>query len=71
MTAMSKTVLATFAFTVLLSGAAPVANPPNTGMADPVALMNAFDKFLKGVPASGSHVLTMPLVALRGITTSR
>jgi hypothetical protein len=38
-------------------------------MADPVALINAFDTYLKGVPATGSHVLTMPLVALRGITS--
>src|SRR5215831_7857347 len=52
----------------LLSGRL-ISNPPNTGMADPVALINAFDKFLKGVPTGGSHVLTMPLVALRGITS--
>src|SRR5215472_11651452 len=68
MTSISKTVLA-LASAVLLSMAAPISNPPNTGMADPVALINAFDKFLKGVPAGGSHVLTMPLVALRGITS--
>jgi cytochrome c peroxidase len=69
MTSMSKTVLIAIAFAVLLSGAAPVSNPPNTGMADPVALINAFDKYSKGLPAYGSQVLSMPLVALRGITT--
>jgi cytochrome c peroxidase len=65
---MNKTVLVALAFAVLLFGAAPVGNPPNTGMADPVALISAFDNFLRGVPAGGSHILTMPLVALRGIT---
>ena len=69
MISMSKPGLVAFAFAVLLSGAAPVINSPNTGMADPDALINAFDKFLKGVPEGGSHVVTMPLVALRGITS--
>ena len=68
MTSMNKTVLVAVGFAVSLCGATPAGNPPNTGMADPVALTNAFDRFLKGVPA-GSHVLTMPLVALRGITS--
>ena len=69
MISISKTILPVLACAVFLSGATPVSNPPNTGMADPVALMNAFDNFLKGVPAGQSHVLTMPLVALRGITS--
>ena len=69
MISISKTILAFLACAVFLSGAAPVSNPPNTGMADPAALINAFDNFLKGVPAGQSHVLTMPLVALRGITS--
>ena len=69
MISVSKTILAVLACAVFLSGAAPVSNPPNTGMADPVALINAFDNFLKGVPAGQNHVLTMPLVALRGITS--
>src|SRR5215469_15325390 len=69
MISVSKTILAFLACAVFLSGAAPVSNPPNTGMADPAALINAFDNFLKGVPAGQSHVLTMPLVALRGITS--
>src|SRR5215471_13333533 len=68
MTSTSRTVLAPLAFAVLLSGAEPLSNSPNTGMADPIALIGAFDKFLKGAPTGGSHVLTMPLVALRGIT---
>ena len=46
-----------------------VGNPPNTGMADPAALMNAFDKYVAGLPAgSGTH-LVMSLVALRGLTS--
>src|SRR5215469_489718 len=69
MISVSKTILAFLACAVFLSGAAPVSNPPNTGMADPAALINAFDNFLKGVPAGQNHVLTMPLVALRGITS--
>ena len=68
MTSTSRTVLVPLAFAVSLSGAGPVSNPPNTGMADPVALIDAFDRFLRGVPAGGNHVLTMSLVALRGIT---
>jgi cytochrome c peroxidase len=69
MISIRKTILAVLACAVFLSGATPVSNPPNTGMADPVALINAFDNFWKGVPAGQSHVLTMPLVALRGITS--
>jgi cytochrome c peroxidase len=38
-------------------------------MADPVALINAFDKFRAGVPPGGGQMLTISLVALRGITS--
>jgi cytochrome c peroxidase len=60
--------LVSFAFAVWESGAQAqsVSNPPNTGMADPVALINAFDRFLAGLPA-GNHPLVLPLVALRGL----
>ncbi len=67
---VKKTVLVSFACAVLSSGAESVSNPPNTGMADPVALMNAFDRYLAGLPATGGlQVLVMPLVALRGLTS--
>jgi mono/diheme cytochrome c family protein len=58
------------AFSVL-AGAGFVAvraagDPPNTGMADPVALANAFDRSLTGpVPASG---VLLPLANLRGVS---
>src|SRR5215831_11066517 len=64
-----RTALVGLILAIFMSGATPVRNSPNTGMADPAALINAFDKFLKGVPSDGSQVLTMPLVALRGITS--
>jgi cytochrome c peroxidase len=61
---------------VLLSlvGAALIAdesngNPPNTGMADPDALMSAFDKYVAGLPAAARTHLVMSLVALRGLTS--
>jgi cytochrome c peroxidase len=41
-------------------------DPHNTGMADPAALMNAFDRFLMG---GGAGPLMIPLVSLRGITS--
>ena len=41
-------------------------DPPNTGMADPVALVNAFDRSLTGpVPANG---VLLPLSNLRGVS---
>src|SRR5579884_2065167 len=55
----------------LLAGAIPMAaETPNTGMADPAALINAFDQFLATVPANGgSNSLSIPLTAMRGITS--
>jgi cytochrome c peroxidase len=38
-------------------------------MADPAALMNAFDKYVAKLPPNEAHTMTMPLVALRGITS--
>ena len=68
MNAISNTVLVSFAFALLVWPAAePVSNPPNTGMADPIALVNAFDRFLAGLPG-GNRALVMPLVSLRGLT---
>src|SRR5215472_10872958 len=59
------------------------AETPNTGMADPAALINAFDQYLKDLPANGrcpepgaaqilkfraAGILIMPLTTLRGVT---
>jgi cytochrome c peroxidase len=38
-------------------------------MADPAALMNAFDNYVAKLPPNGTQTLVMPLVALRGITS--
>jgi len=43
---------------------------PNTGMADPDALIHAFDRYLSGLPTSGGgQFLVMPLTSLRGLTS--
>ena len=47
-------------------GVLPASSTPNTGMADPAALISAFDRFLAGAPANPP--LSIPLVALRGLT---
>jgi cytochrome c peroxidase len=45
-------------------------NPPNTGMADPDALITAFDQYASGLSTvGGGRFLTMPLTSLRGLTT--
>jgi cytochrome c peroxidase len=49
---------------VFLLGAAET---PNTGMADPAALINAFDQYAAKLPANG-RFLKIPLTTLRGIT---
>jgi cytochrome c peroxidase len=41
--------------------------PPNTGMADPVALVRAFDRF--AASEADENVLTLPLANLRGVST--
>jgi cytochrome c peroxidase len=41
--------------------------PPNTGMADPVALMRAFDRF--GAGSADPNVLILSLSNLRGVST--
>ena len=40
--------------------------PPNTGMADPVALVQAFDRFAAG--DGDVNVVTLPLGNLRGLS---
>ena len=57
---------------VVLAGLAFVAvsangDPPNTGMADPVALVSAFDRFAAG-PAP-TNVVTLSLSNLRGVSS--
>jgi cytochrome c peroxidase len=53
---------------MLSSGAQPAASSQNTGMADPVALINAFDRYLRK-QVSGTQTMVMPLVTLRGLTS--
>jgi len=45
------------------------AETPNTGMADPAALIQAFDGY-RGRLAGGGRTLTIPLVSMRGLTTA-
>ena len=45
-------------------------NRTNTGMADPAALVTAFDRYLSGLGAGGeARFLVMPLTGLRGLTS--
>ena len=59
-------VLSACAYLVLSTNAQDTGNQSNTGMADPTALSNAFDRFLA---INGGTSLTIPLVSLRGITS--
>jgi cytochrome c peroxidase len=68
MIAFRKVVLLSFLGAALTADES-VGNPPNTGMADPAALMNAFDKYVAGLPAGAGTHLVMSLVALRGLTS--
>jgi len=68
MIAIRKAVLLSFACAALIADES-VGKPPNTGMADPAALLNAFDRFLAGVPSGAETRLSMSLVALRGLTS--
>ncbi|HWB84329.1 MAG TPA: hypothetical protein VG675_09330 [Bryobacteraceae bacterium] len=65
---LAGVIVATLACAMPGSGAEFAASSQNTGMADPIALMNAFDKYLASLPAKGSQTLVMSLVALRGLT---
>jgi cytochrome c peroxidase len=60
--------LAGLACTMPNSSAQPATGSQNTGMADPTALINAFDRYLEKQPP-GTHTMVMPLVALRGLTS--
>jgi len=49
---------------------ASAADTPNTGMADPVALISAFDQYAASLASTnGGHLLVAPLTTFRGITT--
>src|SRR6185436_1086502 len=41
-------------------------NRPNTGMADPEALINAFDRYVSGLNGAG-RIQNIPLSSLRGL----
>lgn len=56
------------AFAVL--GFQHLTDRPNTGMADPDALIKAFDAYVSRLRATGeSHLQTIPLTGLRGLTS--
>ena len=59
-------ILAPFASGIFGLSGQTTGNQPNTGMADPVALITAFDRFQS---AGAGTPLVIPLVSLRGITS--
>src|SRR6476659_6246475 len=67
--ALAGLFLVSLGFIVLGSSPQSVTSPPNTGMADPDALIRAFDRYVAGLSvARGGRFLTMPLTSLRGLT---
>src|SRR5262245_26692970 len=64
---ISGILLANVALVALGFQSQSVTDLPNTGMADPDALMNAFDRYLSN--ARNGSILTIPLTALRGLTS--
>jgi cytochrome c peroxidase len=62
-TASCIVVLASLAFVAVNANG----DPPNTGMADPVALVNAFDRFAAGGPPA--NVVILSLSNLRGVSS--
>jgi hypothetical protein len=57
-------------YPAIFSGAESAFNLSNTGMADPNALIRAFDRYVASLaPGGGEQMLVMPLVALRGLTS--
>src|SRR5262245_51809686 len=65
-TAIAAGILAGLGFMVFSSQAQVAANPSNTGMADPAALISAFDRFASAGPGTP---LVIPLISMRGITS--
>jgi cytochrome c peroxidase len=64
--AIAAGILAGLGFIAFSSQAQVAANPPNTGMAEPAALINAFDRF---VSAGTGAPMVIPLISMRGITS--
>ena len=65
-----RTLLARVALALSSICALGATETPNTGMADPAALINAFDRFVATLPVNGGgRYLVMPLTTLRGITS--
>src|SRR5262245_41918651 len=68
--AISAMFLLSLAFVVLGSSSQNAADQPNTGMADPDALVNAFDRYVSNLLANGGgRFLEIPLTGLRGLTS--
>lgn len=64
---LSRSLLLVTAIATLASAA----ETPNTGMADPAALISAFDQYAASLASTnGGHLLVVPLTTFRGITTA-
>src|SRR5262245_31589429 len=62
--------LLSLAFVALGATSQSVADRPNTGMADPDALVNAFDRYVSNLfVKGGGRFLEIPLTGLRGLTS--
>ena len=62
--------LLSLALVALGSSTQSATDRPNTGMADPDALINAFDRYVSGLAAAGgTRFLDIPLTSLRGLTS--
>src|SRR5262249_2696802 len=68
--AISAVVLLSLAFVALGSSLQNAADHPNTGMADPDALLNAFDRYVSNLSTNGGgSFLEIPLTGMRGLTS--
>lgn len=54
---------------LLSRGAELAVNQPNTGMADPAALVSGFDRYVASLAVGGENTLVISLTALRGLTS--
>src|SRR5215475_9884392 len=62
--------LLSLAFVALGASSQNAADHPNTGMADPDALVNAFDRYVSNLSTKGGgSFLEIPLTGLRGLTS--
>src|SRR5262245_23189100 len=68
--AVSALFLLVLAFVALGSSSQDTVDRPNTGMADPDALVNAFDRYVSNLSTNGGgSFLEIPLTGLRGLTS--